>query len=136
MEDGYKPLTSVMGYLTVDDLTVDAIEANPAIDASAIVANEKAAPINNFDQMQVDMPFDADRYNVSNAQIIGIAWRQRDLIAIIDLAAHGVAPGFYLGYLAFAEGFNGERCPVHQSFLLQRHCHKNLPIFPSSEMKP
>jgi hypothetical protein len=84
-----------------------------AVVAAPVVAYEKPAFINGFNEVQVVIAFDPHQDNVADLQGLGLTGFNGDQITVVDLAFHRMASRFYLNRLSFPQSFYGKFRPTH-----------------------
>lgn len=57
---------------------VDAVCADPTVDAAAIIADLKAWAVDGLNEVEVNVAAHADEYNITDFEIFGLDGFQRD----------------------------------------------------------
>lgn len=108
-------------FFNFSGFAVDAIGADPAVDATAVVANLKALTVDGFDEVKVVAAFDFHQDDVIDCERERIAGFEGDEVAVIHFAAHGVATGTDLDGFISTQCFDGEFSPTHEGFYLWKY---------------
>ena len=91
----------------------DGSAADPSIDAASVIADQEPLALSRFDQMQVLAPATSHEDNVADGGIALAKRYDRDMVAIVDLAGHGMPTRSHDDCLASRELLYRGAGPTH-----------------------
>ena len=91
----------------------DRMRANPAVDATTVVANLKSVTLNGLDEVDVLAATHAAHNNVADTQGAGVNWRYRTQLSRFNAPRHGVTPGTKRNRFALLQPGNVSCSPAH-----------------------
>ncbi len=97
-------------------MSFDLAPRDPAVDATAVVADLNALALHRFDQLQVLRALHAAQHDVIHREhVIAYERRDRAQLSVVDLAGHRVSARTELNRLALREARDVTICPTHSS---------------------